>query len=515
MHEWSAQLSAPRHKSWRSILGGIGLVGGLVVLVLLTLGTWFRNHYVGQGEQRLQAALAEIEKTDPRWRWADILADRAAVPPEQNAAPHVLAVAQLLENEPAWPLRGSPPSAPPFVGPLEAGQDPPGPLPASLPPSLIEDALTDRPPAERLDDDLVNALRKGINKLRPVLEAARPVADRSTGRYEIDWHEDVISTLLPHIERARNVVRLLQLDAVLAAEEGDIEHASVSCRAAFHVARSLGDEPTAVSFLARVAWSSNVTKTLERALAQGTCSPQTLLAWQGLLADEEAQPLLRRALRGERAMVSQVLERVARGEQPGSLLNGSGRGQPNVFDWLSDWSIYQPLARLNEAVYAELMTRAIEATGRSPAEQRQIVRDLDNEVRALKAESPQFGLVCLLMPNGTRLVETAQRHQAGLRCVQAALAAERYRLARGRWPESLDQLVPEYLSAPPTDPFGEGLLHLRTTEDGLVCALVGPDGRENALAVDSHGRAIRFRLYDLARRHQLPRQRGAQDPLRP
>ncbi len=295
-----------------------------MLLVLLTLGTMFRNHYVGQGEQRLRAAVAEIEQTDPRWRWADILADRAVVPPEQNAAPQVLAVAQLLEHEPAWPLRRSSLSAPPFVGPLEAGANPPVPSPLTPPPTLIEDALTDRLPAERLDVDLVNDLRRGIHQLRPALQAACPLADRSMGRYEIDWQENVISTLLPHIERARNVARLLQLDAVLAAEEGDIEHALVSCRAAFQVARSLGDEPTSIALLARVAWASNVTKTLERVLAQGTCSPQSLVAWQGLLTDEEAQPLLLRALRGERAMAAQVLEQIARGEQRGSVLDGSG-----------------------------------------------------------------------------------------------------------------------------------------------------------------------------------------------
>jgi hypothetical protein len=377
---------------------------------------------------------------------------------------------------------------------------------------LIEDALIDRLPAGRLDDDLVNALRKGLHKLRPALEAARPLADRSTGRYEIDWHEDVVSTLLPHIERARSVARLLQLDAVLAAEEGDIERASVSCRAAFNVARSLGDEPLLISLMARIAWASNVTKTLERVLAQGTCSPQTLVAWQGLLADEEAQPLLFRALRGERAMASEVLEQIARGELPGSALNGSGRGRQDVFDRMSDWSFYQPLAQLNEAVWLELTTRAIEATGRTPAEQRQTARDIDGEVRAFKAESPQFTLVCLLMANGIKVVEAAQRHQAELRCAQAALAAERYRLAQGRWPESLGQLVPAYLSALPADPFAEGPLHLRATEDGLVFYSVGPDSRDDSRAVDSNRRAIRFRLYDLARRHQPPRPRGERGP---
>jgi hypothetical protein len=45
------------------------------------------------------------------------------------------------------------------------------------------------------------------------------------------------------------------------------------------------------------------------------------------------------------------------------------------------------------------------------------------------------------------------RRIAGLRTAYVALAVERYRLAFGRLPDTLVDLVPTYLEAVPKDPF--------------------------------------------------------------
>ena len=51
--------------------------------------------------------------------------------------------------------------------------------------------------------------------------------------------------------------------------------------------------------------------------------------------------------------------------------------------------------------------------------------------------------------------------EAQIRTAATALAAERFRLDQGRWPKSLDQLVPKYISAVPRDPFVKEPLKLR------------------------------------------------------
>jgi hypothetical protein len=88
------------------------------------------------------------------------------------------------------------------------------------------------------------------------------------------------------------------------------------------------------------------------------------------------------------------------------------------------------------------------------------------------------------------------RTSARLRVTIAALAVERYRQARGRWPGSLSDLVPGQLEAVPPDPHDGQPLRYRATPDGVevhslsLAAGYPPD--------------IRCRLWDVSRRRQDP-----------
>jgi hypothetical protein len=68
---------------------------------------------------------------------------------------------------------------------------------------------------------------------------------------------------------------------------------------------------------------------------------------------------------------------------------------------------------------------------------------------------------------------------ATLRCSRASLAVERYRLANGALPDSLDALVPKFLNAVPTDPFNGQPLRYKRLAAGYVVYSVGEDGVDN------------------------------------
>jgi hypothetical protein len=96
---------------------------------------------------------------------------------------------------------------------------------------------------------------------------------------------------------------------------------------------------------------------------------------------------------------------------------------------------------------------------------------------------------------------------AQIRTAIAAIAAERYRIDQGRWPESLNQLVPRYLSAVPRDPFVNSPLKLLKLPDGLFIYSVGFDGKDDGGKIDPKlrmrdGADTGFRLWDLGRRRQ-------------
>ena len=61
------------------------------------------------------------------------------------------------------------------------------------------------------------------------------------------------------------------------------------------------------------------------------------------------------------------------------------------------------------------------------------------------------------------------------RALRAALASERYRLANGEWPSSLDALVPLYLDAVPVDPFDGQAIRFGRIDEGIRTWTIGED----------------------------------------
>ena len=68
---------------------------------------------------------------------------------------------------------------------------------------------------------------------------------------------------------------------------------------------------------------------------------------------------------------------------------------------------------------------------------------------------------------------------ARTRTALASLAIERYRLATGRLPEKLGDLVPAYLDAIPQDPFDGKPLRYKKLVKGYVVYSIGEDGEDN------------------------------------
>src|SRR5438067_2264545 len=71
----------------------------LSLLVLAAFG-WAADYlYRLHEQQRLAAVLAELDATDPGWRLEDIEAARAVVPEQENSAPLILAVYDLIPRK--------------------------------------------------------------------------------------------------------------------------------------------------------------------------------------------------------------------------------------------------------------------------------------------------------------------------------------------------------------------------------------------------------------------------------
>ena len=86
--------------------------------------------------------------------------------------------------------------------------------------------------------------------------------------------------------------------------------------------------------------------------------------------------------------------------------------------------------------------------------------------KELKHVSPYNFLVAITMPNFSKAVQTVAFNQNLMHEAQVACALERYHLEKKQFPETLNVLVPDFLSTVPQDVIGGKPLQYRRNNDG-------------------------------------------------
>jgi hypothetical protein len=473
----------PRRRRWPYVVALLALV------VLIGIGVYV--YLIVSAESELQAAIAETDRLDPRWRLEDVEADRMVVPDAENSATLAIAAKQQLPNP--WPFWDGPPSA----------QDPPDAGPKL---QALQESFRELEPQRQLNDEQTTALRTAMTGAAGALTEARKLVDRTEGRLPITYSADFISTLLPHTQDARQIAALLSNDALLRAQEQDPDGALASCRGALNAGRSIGDEPCLVSQLVRIACRGIATRQAERVLAQGEPSEAALRQFQELLEKEEPEPLLLIGVCGERAGMDRLMETIQSGKTKLSardMFSPAPFGDQSAPSLGDDLTLWTPGSyKSQRAAMLRYMNRCVELVKLPPEQQRVPFQQLEATIK------DQPVLVRLWVPAMVKVAEAARRSQAQLRCAIMAVAAERYRLAKGQWPGTLDVLKEAgYVRGAPSDPYdGQPLRWLRL-DDGAEVYSIGPDGEDNGGKMDRQhptapGTDIGFRLWDAAKRRQ-------------
>jgi hypothetical protein len=96
-------------------------------------------------------------------------------------------------------------------------------------------------------------------------------------------------------------------------------------------------------------------------------------------------------------------------------------------------------------------------------------------------------LLHVIMPALLRATIIDIRNVAQLLTARVGLAIERYRLAAGKLPDALTDLVPAYLNAVPRDPFDGNDLRYKKLEPGFVVYSIGED------LIDDDGKEMELR----------------------
>jgi ABC-type transport system involved in multi-copper enzyme maturation permease subunit len=488
------QTAPPKHRVKRSLAQRLRPnMSGAVAMVILAFLVW----YLASSDSTLdrwREAVAAVDLSDPGWRLDELEARRKVIPNDQNSLFVVPAIPDELSmrSVPRW-----------YPG-------------KQWPTRKMEWALKNLAPEARLNDIQLELLKKGLADVQTPLAQARRLADFPDGRNPITYSKDGVMTTLPYAQRNRTIATLLAHDVLLRAQQGDGDGALASCRAMINSGRCIGDEPTSISMLIRLACRADALARLERTLAQAEPSDQALALMQQLLEKEETEPLLLIAARGERAMLDRLMDAIESGAlgsrdilRLGSMFQIPARTQALVLTGLTIKSERTALLRFTTA-FVEIAKLPVEDRAEPLAGWASQKDRLPGLAHAL-AVGPfrEFAMI--------NNAEIHRHHHTLLRCALVMTALERYRLAHGRWPETLDGLVPALLPAIPKDPYDGRPLRYRLVADGVVIYSVGPDGQDDGgVKLTQHlnssrnppptgGTDVGFRLWDIRSRRQAPR----------
>jgi hypothetical protein len=368
-------------------------------------------------------------------------------------------------------------------------------------------------PSSPLPDYMLQESRAFIDKRREILDLLHSAAQNeasSAVKADPDTEKRDLTVPMPTIEVDLAMLsQLADLAAWVDAEEGRPHDAAQRVRDAIALRRSFCRAPLRISQMAYVPPFGiahppveSLCETLERVTARTALSNEDLAALESdldaLAAEISAAPLLRARL----SDIDHTYQAVVEGKlELTKLVNPAG-----YFPWTAKVEAWQlkisgvpflfvgPLVRNDVAAAMEYATRLLDNTkSLSPdffrngwPPQSALRSGLADNVRFLCYEARQ-----------------AEIDRARLRCASVALAAIRFRNDTGKLPDSLDALVPGYISKVPADPFsGEGLLHI-AFPGRMAIYSVGANGEDEIASEQYDGatdtvRDIAFYIYDPA-----------------
>jgi hypothetical protein len=287
-------------------------------------------------------------------------------------------------------------------------------------------------------------------------------------RFDQDLLAPDITAILSSQNETRAAANVLKLDAREEIAHGHAGPAIADAAAILEMSRHIGQRPLLVSGLVGIGIDALGVSTLQEALP--AVKSRDELAALHLEELPSVGRMFQQALRGEEryglllygnmpAMQTEMVKGTAM-TVPDTRLMSSGVGLEGAF-----FRVFF----LDPDAYVKLLQN-VQDLSIQPYYR---VRDQLMDVQSVKSGHGLF--TAILIPSLTRTFDTLARVEAMDECARAAVATTRYRLDHGTMPSHLDELVPAYLDAVPTDPFDGHPLSLAVKGDRWIVYSIGPD----------------------------------------
>jgi hypothetical protein len=314
-----------------------------------------------------------------------------------------------------------------------------------------------------------------LEAVDPILAEMQTASHRPYSRFNLDYDLELkAGILLPHLAVIKQLCQALELRASAELALGQTKAAFLDVDLMYRLMNSIQSEPFLISELSRAGNLTQMLQPIWEGLANHQWSDKQLEDFTQKLQSLNFLDDDGRVLRSECHLFDSLFAALRSNKNPVRLLNnmGDGRGPDAFGERLismmipSGWFYFEQLNyhRLFDSEIADVMT----SKGIDPA----VADRKDNDVRQELASAGPLAffqhkaMSAILLPSLSNFERKMVRAQTYANLALIACALERYRLAHGEFPDSLDALAPQYLSAVPVDVIMDQPLKYHRTPDG-------------------------------------------------
>jgi hypothetical protein len=305
----------------------------------------------------------------------------------------------------------------------------------------------------------------------------------------LDYEQSLRPSMLavPLGSSVRELGKLACAQSFLNAIDGDHARAVGHIELQLALSELLYGQPVFMLALAAIANDALAIRSLEALLAVGELETTDLQRLAVALARADASQTLADALRRQRADSLVMTDTAAMEEFFADLqhrLNRSNRTRlptwEDFFPFSVDWFLMA-----NRSSMVSTWDRLVQSSA-TPTE---LLAAASAEEAAISRYASRQQLLRTSIPSLRRSIELHARAVGLIRAARAAIAAEQFRAAVGRFPTSLAELVPDYLDRVPLDPFDGAPLRIAQIASGIVIYTIGDDLLDDGGAVAPAGGA--------------------------
>ncbi|MGD2245411.1 MAG: hypothetical protein PVI11_02570 [Candidatus Aminicenantes bacterium] len=327
---------------------------------------------------------------------------------------------------------------------------------------VIVDFFEDNPLSEEKKERLRDLIAENQDALNLILEASTKPCFKYDEQWEIPGYDLRTATAIKMIQGTR----LLGIDAVIKAEDGNIEEAIEQCLAARRLLQAYLQEPFLISYLVATACMKQIAVCFNKIISNNDIETDKL---KKILEEWDSSPWRKGlvwSLESERIFGLENALLCLKGEQELTNLGLGGK----LFYW-----VFRPVYK-SEIIWImesyDLMLEAAEMPYYAS-------RDSKEFEQRMNSTPWYYKMAGAFLPNVVTVLFKRATLEAMFETAKIGIACKIYKNMHGDFPEDLTELAPEILDKIPVDPFTGHSLIYKKQDSGIMIYSVGSNLKDD------------------------------------